>query len=30
MADHVATAAVEVSASPHQVWAALTDPVQVK
>ena len=30
MADHVATAAVEVSASPRQVWAALTDPVQVK
>jgi uncharacterized protein YndB with AHSA1/START domain len=30
MADHVATAEVAISASPAQVWAALTDPEQIK
>jgi uncharacterized protein YndB with AHSA1/START domain len=30
MADHVATADIEISASPPQVWAALTDPDQIK
>jgi uncharacterized protein YndB with AHSA1/START domain len=30
MTDHVATAEVAISASPAQVWAALTDPVQLK
>ena len=30
MADHVATAEVAISASPAQVWAALTDPRQIK
>jgi uncharacterized protein YndB with AHSA1/START domain len=30
MADHVATAETEISASPTQVWAALTDPERIK
>ena len=30
MADHVATAAIEISASRRQVWAALTEPEQIK
>ena len=30
MADHVATAETEISASPAQVWAALTDPELIK
>ncbi len=30
MADHVATAETEISASPAQVWSALTDPEQIK
>jgi uncharacterized protein YndB with AHSA1/START domain len=30
MADHVATAEIDISASPAQVWAALTDPEQIK
>jgi uncharacterized protein YndB with AHSA1/START domain len=30
MAGHVATAAVEIDASPDDVWAALTDPEQIK
>lgn len=30
MADHVATAETDISASPAQVWAALTDPEQIK
>jgi uncharacterized protein YndB with AHSA1/START domain len=30
MADHVATAEIDISASPTQVWAALTDPEQIK
>jgi uncharacterized protein YndB with AHSA1/START domain len=30
MADHVATAEIEISASPEQVWTALTDPEQIK
>ena len=30
MADHVATAETEISASPAQVWTALTDPGQIK
>ena len=30
MADHVATAATEIDASPAKVWAALTDPEQIK
>jgi uncharacterized protein YndB with AHSA1/START domain len=28
--DHVATAEVEIAASPANVWAALTDPEQIK
>ena len=30
MDDYVATAETEVSASPAQVWKALTDPDQIK
>lgn len=30
MADHVATAETDISASPAQVWAALTDPELIK
>jgi uncharacterized protein YndB with AHSA1/START domain len=30
MADHVATAETEISASPERVWAALTDPEQIQ
>jgi uncharacterized protein YndB with AHSA1/START domain len=30
MADHVATAEIEIDASRDQVWAALTDPEQIK
>jgi uncharacterized protein YndB with AHSA1/START domain len=30
MADHVATAETEISASPAQVWVALTDPNLIK
>jgi uncharacterized protein YndB with AHSA1/START domain len=30
MTDHVATAEIEVDASPDRVWAALTDPRQIK
>ncbi|MDX6239970.1 MAG: hypothetical protein QOG10_4785, partial [Kribbellaceae bacterium] len=30
MADHVATAETDISASPAQVWSALTDPEQIK
>jgi uncharacterized protein YndB with AHSA1/START domain len=30
MADHVATAETDISASPTQVWAALTDPERIK
>lgn len=30
MANHVATAETEISASPAQVWAALTEPEQIK
>ena len=30
MADYVATAKTEISASPTQVWAVLTDPEQIK
>lgn len=30
MADHVATAETDISASPARVWAALTDPEQIK
>ena len=30
MTDHVATAAVDISASPDQVWSAITDPAKVK
>ena len=30
MADYVATAETEISASPEQVWDVLTDPEQVK
>ena len=30
MTDHVATAAVNISASPDQVWSAITDPAKVK
>jgi uncharacterized protein YndB with AHSA1/START domain len=29
MTDHVATATTEISASPSQVWAALTEPDQI-
>jgi uncharacterized protein YndB with AHSA1/START domain len=28
--DHVATAEMEIDASPAEVWAALTDPEQIK
>jgi uncharacterized protein YndB with AHSA1/START domain len=28
--DHVATAEVEIEASPAEVWSALTDPEQIK
>ena len=30
MTDHVATAEVDTSASPDQVWSAITDPAKVK
>ena len=30
MTDHVATASVNISASPDQVWSAITDPAKVK
>lgn len=30
MADYLATAETEISASPTQVWAVLTDPEQIK
>lgn len=30
MTDHVATAQVDISASPDQVWSAITDPAKVK
>lgn len=30
MADHVATAETDITASPTQVWAALTDPERIK
>jgi len=30
MADHVASAAIEIDASPGEVWTALTDPEQIK
>jgi uncharacterized protein YndB with AHSA1/START domain len=30
MADHVATAETEISASPARIWNALTDPEQIK
>ncbi|MFL6091040.1 MAG: SRPBCC domain-containing protein [Aeromicrobium sp.] len=30
MTDHVATAEVDISASPDQVWSALTDPNKLK
>jgi uncharacterized protein YndB with AHSA1/START domain len=30
MTDHVATAEVDISASPDQVWRAITDPAKVK
>lgn len=30
MADHVATAEIEISASPEQVWTALTDPERIR
>jgi uncharacterized protein YndB with AHSA1/START domain len=30
VADHVATAEIEIDATPKQVWAALTDPEQIK
>ena len=30
MTGHVATAETEISASPAQVWAALTDPEQIR
>ena len=29
-ADHVATVETDISASPAQVWSALTDPEQIK
>lgn len=29
-ADHVATVEIDISASPAQVWSALTDPEQIK
>ncbi len=30
MTDHVATAEVDISASPDQVWSAIIDPAKVK
>lgn len=30
MGDHIATAETEIDASPAEVWAALTDPEQIK
>ena len=30
MADHVATATVEIDASPARVWTALTDPAEIE
>lgn len=30
MTDYIATAEVEIDASPERVWAALTDPEQIK
>jgi uncharacterized protein YndB with AHSA1/START domain len=30
MADHVASAAIEIDASPGEVWTALTDPEEIK
>ncbi|MGH3036846.1 MAG: SRPBCC domain-containing protein [Gaiellaceae bacterium] len=30
MADHVATAMIEIEASPDQVWSALTEPDQIE
>jgi uncharacterized protein YndB with AHSA1/START domain len=30
MTNHVATAVIEISASPKHVWSALTDPEQIK
>lgn len=30
MTDHVATAEVDISASPDQVWSAITDPAKVR
>ena len=30
MTDHVATAEIEIASSPAKVWAALTDPEQIK
>ena len=30
MSDHVATAEIEIDAPPDRVWAALTDPEQIK
>ena len=29
MPDHVATATIEIDASPDEVWTALTDPEQI-
>ena len=30
MANHVATATVEIDASPARVWTALTDPAEIE
>ena len=30
MTDHVAMTAVNISASPDQVWSAITDPAKVR